>query len=321
MPLRLRNIYMNASPLLSVCLPTYNRRSYLERVLESFDADPASSQVELVVVDDGSTDGTSEWLEEQWGGCSSLRRLVVQENRGRFGAVRKGMALCSGKYAMTWDSDDLFADGALTTILRKLNEAEERPPSERPLCGVIGLAVDPQGTIIGDVFPNDDAVTNFLEARADWGVRGDKKEVVLTDAFREALRGLPDTQRRVATSLLLNRVARRYDVLTLNQPLVVKDYLDGGMSATLTALRRESAVSSYMAYGERVEAFMSGCYRSRRYLFSAFCNAWRYAMHARSFKFIVATVGLSYFWSAVSFPFGAALCLSDRFASVLRKRA
>ena len=65
---------------ISVVIPTYNRRDILEKCLRSLDCQNACSDIdeyEVVVVDDGSTDGTPDWLRSSAGEFSRVRLIAV----------------------------------------------------------------------------------------------------------------------------------------------------------------------------------------------------------------------------------------------------
>lgn len=83
----------------SIIIPTYNRLWSLPKAIES--CRDSLLNVELIVVDDGSTDGTAEWLARQ-------QQLIVitQANQGKDWAVNAGMAIAKGKYIRFLDSDD-----------------------------------------------------------------------------------------------------------------------------------------------------------------------------------------------------------------------
>ena len=69
-------------PLFSVVMPSYNRRPILQRVLAAWEhQEPYDLPFEVVIVDDGSSDGTAEWLAEQRPERFRLRR-AVQTNSG-----------------------------------------------------------------------------------------------------------------------------------------------------------------------------------------------------------------------------------------------
>lgn len=78
----------------SVIIPTCNRRRILAEVLHALDEQRQAPPFEIVVVDDGSTDGTFEWLGER-SGSRPLRRLR-QQNRGPAAARNRGVAAAAG---------------------------------------------------------------------------------------------------------------------------------------------------------------------------------------------------------------------------------
>ncbi len=97
-------------PELSIIIPAYNEEKRLGRTLthirEYFDAHPAGpGGIEIVVVDDGSTDGTAR-LAEEWASHMPCLRLVSNgENRGKGYSVRHGMLEARGRVALFTDAD------------------------------------------------------------------------------------------------------------------------------------------------------------------------------------------------------------------------
>jgi glycosyltransferase involved in cell wall biosynthesis len=92
-----------ASPRVSVVIPTYNRRRFVAEAVESALAQDYPD-LEVIVVDDGSSDGTAESLSRF--GCAI--RYVRQENRGASAARNHGIRLATGEYIAFLDSDDLY---------------------------------------------------------------------------------------------------------------------------------------------------------------------------------------------------------------------
>lgn len=88
----------------SVVIPTYNRLARLQRVLKGFEeqAYPAED-FEIVVVSDGSTDGTNEFLQSFRPSFSFLP--VVQENQGPAAARNRGVEMATGNYVLFVDDD------------------------------------------------------------------------------------------------------------------------------------------------------------------------------------------------------------------------
>jgi GT2 family glycosyltransferase len=87
----------------SVLIPTHNRRQYVVDAIQSV-ADQDYADLEIVVVDDGSTDGTEEALAPY----RSLIRYIRTENQGPASARNVGMQAARGDYVAFLDSDDLY---------------------------------------------------------------------------------------------------------------------------------------------------------------------------------------------------------------------
>lgn len=99
-----------SGPELSIVIPAYNEEERLERAFEkireyfcSKSQDLAS--IEIIVVDDGSTDGTARVTKEWAKKMACVRLLSNQENRGKGYSVRHGMLEASGRIALFTDAD------------------------------------------------------------------------------------------------------------------------------------------------------------------------------------------------------------------------
>ncbi len=93
-------------PTLSICVPTYNRKQLLRRLIESVTADVHEFTIELIVIDDGSTDNTdSLFADNEW---HSNVRIVYeyQANTGRALALKRAIDKSSGQNIIIIDSDD-----------------------------------------------------------------------------------------------------------------------------------------------------------------------------------------------------------------------
>ncbi len=91
-------------PEVSVVIPTYNRKEMVQEAVESV-LSQTYQDFELIVVDDGSEDGTGEVLREKFG-----ERIIYlyQKNQGVSRARNRGIELSRGKYIAFLDSDDLW---------------------------------------------------------------------------------------------------------------------------------------------------------------------------------------------------------------------
>ncbi|MER7856230.1 MULTISPECIES: glycosyltransferase family 2 protein [Streptomyces] len=109
----------NHEPDVSVIIGAYEAMPYLIRCLESVDAQTIGpGRMEIVAVDDGSTDGTGECLEEFAARTAIPMRVVRQENSGGPSGPRNlGLGLARGRYVFFLDADDYFGEEALERMV------------------------------------------------------------------------------------------------------------------------------------------------------------------------------------------------------------
>lgn len=107
-------------PLISVIVPVYNVMNYLPRCVDSI-RNQTYQNLEILLVDDGSTDGTGE-LCNRLGAADSRIRVFHKENGGSSSARNVGIAQASGEYLGFVDSDD-FIDN---TMYEQLYDALEK---------------------------------------------------------------------------------------------------------------------------------------------------------------------------------------------------
>ncbi len=106
----------------SLCMPTFNGERYLQPAIESALAQEADV-LELVIVDDGSTDGTVDIVREF---ARRDRRVRLHENRERLGMAQnwnRAMELSGGEWVKFVFQDDLLAPACIGTMLRAANES------------------------------------------------------------------------------------------------------------------------------------------------------------------------------------------------------
>jgi cellulose synthase/poly-beta-1,6-N-acetylglucosamine synthase-like glycosyltransferase len=106
-------------PLFSVIIPTFNRVQFCRAAVDSV-LQQEFRDFELIVVDDGSTDGTSEMLI-QYG---DRLRLLRQENQGQSIARNAGISAATGEYVAFLDSDDQWFPWTLATLSRAITEGQ-----------------------------------------------------------------------------------------------------------------------------------------------------------------------------------------------------
>jgi glycosyltransferase involved in cell wall biosynthesis len=106
-------------PDLSVVMPVYNERETIERAIAGVLEADVTPSFELLIVDDGSTDGTSEILRQTtW--PDAVRLLRHDRNRGKGAAVRTALAEATGKFSAIMDADLEYDPRDLRLLLEPL---------------------------------------------------------------------------------------------------------------------------------------------------------------------------------------------------------
>lgn len=143
-------------PLISVIIPVYNVLPYLREALDSV-ISQTYKNLEIIIIDDGSTDGSEEVCDEY---TSDSRVIVIhQENRGLSGARNTGLEIITGDYVAFLDSDDAYHPD----MIRKMKQSLVQYEADIVACGY-------------GIFQEKGRMTKKNQT----GVRGYEKEMTIT---------------------------------------------------------------------------------------------------------------------------------------------
>ena len=92
-------------PIISVLLPAYNAESHICRAVDSI-LSQTYRDFELIIIDDGSTDKTSEFITTQYKD-PRIKHITLAENVGVVGALNQAIAMATGQYIARMDADDI----------------------------------------------------------------------------------------------------------------------------------------------------------------------------------------------------------------------
>lgn len=106
---------LSESPLISIVIPVYNVLPYLDECVESI-LTQAREEVEIILVDDGSTDGSSEACETYSSETMDIK-VIHKPNGGLASARNLGLEVAQGSYISFVDSDDRIAAGAMNRMV------------------------------------------------------------------------------------------------------------------------------------------------------------------------------------------------------------
>lgn len=110
---------MQSKKYITVIIPTFNRRKFIVEAVNSV-LDQNIDDLEIIVVDDGSTDGTQDVLKPYM----NVIRYIYQENRGVSAARNRGVRESSGELLAFLDSDDLWSPGKLNAQINTVSSED-----------------------------------------------------------------------------------------------------------------------------------------------------------------------------------------------------
>jgi hypothetical protein len=166
------------SPLFSVVIPTYNRSSLLERALDSVRRQ-TFTDYEVIVVDDGSADGTANYLAS----LGTRIRTIRQQNQGPAAARNAGAKIARGEYLAFLDSDDLWFPWTIASFAEVLRHEDI---AMLQACW-LDFREDPEHAQVRPELLRGRRYRNYLEASTAGGIHlGAGRMVVRRRDFEEA---------------------------------------------------------------------------------------------------------------------------------------
>lgn len=108
---------------ISVIIPVYNTKEFLKPAIDSV-LEQKQFIKEIIIINDGSTDGSGEYLEKYYG-SNSVIKIIHTDNFGQGNARNIGIEKSSGNYIYCFDSDDILIKGIFEKFLSVLNDNPE----------------------------------------------------------------------------------------------------------------------------------------------------------------------------------------------------
>lgn len=296
----------------TVFIPTYNRAYTLPRAFASIERQ-VDRDLEVVIVDDGSTDDTRALVEDWQRKVPFPVRYHHQPNQGKHVAHNTMLGLAQGEFVVLLDSDDMLLPNALE---RFRYHWDSIPAEERGrFAGVEGLCRYLGRDICGSPFPRDVLDSNHIEVRIGMGVGGEKRNAIRTDVLRQFPYPVFPGERHIRPSLLWDWLAQEYKFRFFNEVVQILEHQPDGLSANRFRMRIRTPRGLRLCIQEEIRLHQHALnWRQRLRLCTRYT---RYSLHAG--------VGLGQQWRDVSIkglwtlsvPWGALGWLGDQ----LRKRA
>ncbi|RYU44043.1 glycosyltransferase family 2 protein [Aliivibrio finisterrensis] len=258
----------------TIFTPTYNRSKYLNAVRKSVLAQKRSD-IEWIIVDDGSTDETRN-LIESWDLDALNVVYVYQENSGKHIAYNTMVSLARGKYIICIDSDDELMPNTVNLFEEIWDSISSDVKPQ--LCGIVGLRAFKNGKIIGDKFPIIKTPIPSYELTEKYNVKGDKFGIMKLSVLKDF--PFPsDLGRFISEGIVWNEIALHYSQYPVNEVFSVCEYQEGGLSDRLLPNRIKSIDGTLRYYYTLLKAKRS---INTSYLVKYCINYGRFILHSGS---------------------------------------
>ena len=232
--------------MLTVFTPAYNRRKELERLYKSL-LNQDYKDFEWLIVDDGSSDGTENYVKDLIKENKIRINYVKKENGGKPSAYNKGLDYAKGDIFLTIDSDDIFRPNVLGKIVSDFDDI-----LETDIGGVMYLQtyISDSKKIIGTEFPNDNMISNYFDVYHRYKVTGDKLIVLRTKIARMFYFPIIENEKFVPEALVFNRISKKYKIKCFNFIADSKEYLTEGYSNNYFALVKKNPLGNMLYFKE-----------------------------------------------------------------------
>ena len=201
------------TPMVTVVIPCYNSLRYIAETMETV-LQQTYRDFEVLVVNDGSTDGTAEWVKALSDREPQVR-MVSQVNQGLAGARCTGVTNARGKYVAFIDDDDLWE---LTKLEKQVNSLENNP--QAGLCYTWTALADSEGKPTGRVIASN-AEGNVWQAMTEMNIVCCGSTPMIRRSCFDDL-GLFDRQVSPSDDWdMWWRIAAKYQFTVIKEPLIL----------------------------------------------------------------------------------------------------
>ncbi|MBO4905028.1 MAG: glycosyltransferase family 2 protein [Lachnospiraceae bacterium] len=233
---------------LTVFTPTYNRRELLARAYESLKRQ-TSKDFEWLIVDDGSTDNTDDyvkaWIDE---GIVPIR-YHYRENGGKMRAHNTGVSLTQTELFMCLDSDDYLTDTAVADMLGAYDSAATAG-SDKPVGGVVAHKGQSETALLGaKEFP--DVKTSTLYGLYLKGFSGETTLMYETALLRRFPFPEIEGEKYVPEDYIYDKIDEICVLAVLPRIVTVCEIVNDGYTDSVRKLRRENVNAWYLYFEQR----------------------------------------------------------------------
>ena len=229
----------------TVFTPTFNRKELLEKLYKSLQKQ-TFKDFEWLIVDDGSTDGTKEKVEEFLSEKKLEIKYYFKENGGKQRAYNFATEKANGELFICLDSDDEYVENGLEIILKYWKKYEKNSD----IAGMGYLSTYPNREIIGSSFPEKEMISTQFEIYNKYGVKGDKGLMFRTEIIKKYKFPVFEDEKFITEAVVYNRICEKYKMVYVNEKIEIKEYQEDGLTAKYNNLLLQNPKGQALYHNE-----------------------------------------------------------------------
>lgn len=235
---------------ITIITPTFNRVNTLHKLYESLVSQKDKRFIWLVI-DDGSKDGTSDFLNSLSEKDFDIK-YIKKENGGKHTALNLAFENLTTELACIVDSDDYLKETAVFEILNDW----EKYKNNKSICGLCYLKQYNNDEVVSALFPFQEKIANYNEYIINGNIIGDKFEVFRSEILKNNKFPVFEGEKFIGEGVIWSIISHSYDMVFFNKALYICEYLTDGLTNSGRKMRLKNP---------RGGAFHAKEYLDRRY--------------------------------------------------------
>ena len=238
--------------MITVFTPTYNRKNLLRRCYNSLQ-EQTDNCFEWLIVDDGSTDGTKEYVGTLMKKSVFPIKYFYQKNGGKHTAFNRAVQECKTDYLLILDSDDMLTKDAIEVLNNKCEIIKDSDD----VCGIIGNRghINDDG-VVGSRIPNV-RFTSGLELYQKMNFHGDTMRLYKTSVLKKY--SFPEIKGEtfMPENVIFDKIDRKYEMLAITEIVYLSEYQEVGLSNNINRIRLENPIGYSLSLKSTAETALT----------------------------------------------------------------
>ncbi len=244
---------------ISVLTPTYNREKLLDNLYKSLLQNANDGiDMEWLIMDDGSTDGTSYKIEEFRRDNKIKINYYTQRNQGKMIAINNLVQYVTGDLIIECDSDDYFTKDAFKII----KEVWEQNKDRKDIYGLCFLKYDTNGNNMGKMLKKQK--TTMFNLYFKEGETGEKAIVFYSNVRKKYQYILEKEERFSTEARMYHKMDKNYQMICINKPIMICEYQQEGYTKNIIKQFKENPYGYYEYFKEILQKDFKGVKFAKR---------------------------------------------------------